>query len=44
MSVTATSEYEAKVEAAKMLSDDRLYAVIWHGLVEVATVRLRKPR
>jgi hypothetical protein len=43
MTINAFGPDDAKLWAVRMLKDDLAYAIIWHGLVEVATVHRNKP-
>lgn len=43
MTANAFGPQDAKLQAIKMLNDDIAYAVVWHGLIEVATVHRDKP-
>jgi hypothetical protein len=43
MMVNAFGPSDAKLQAVKMLKDGLAYAVIWKGVIEVATVHRDKP-
>lgn len=43
MKVNASAPHDAKLHALRMLDAGHAYAVIWQGLIEVATVHRDKP-